>query len=138
MTQENTEEARNKALVQAAFDSWRDGTGSAFDLLDPDAEWTIVGSSPLSRTYKKAEFMKDVVAPFNARLASHAVPHIHGIYADGDTVVILYDATAIAIDGVPYSNRYAWFLQMKDGKVIKGTAFFDTRFYDALWDRVKI
>jgi ketosteroid isomerase-like protein len=136
MTDENTEQSRNKALVKAGFERWRDGTGSAFDLLHPEAEWTIVGSSPLSKTYSKPDFMEQVVRPFNALLKSPAVPTVHGVYADGDMVIVLFDATAVAKDGLPYRNRYAWFLQMKDGQVVRGTAFFDTRDYDALWTRV--
>ena len=38
-----TVETRNKAIVAAAFDAWRSGTGSPFDLLEDDATWTIVG-----------------------------------------------------------------------------------------------
>src|ERR1700733_10853197 len=45
------ETLENKALVQASFDRWSAGTGSPFELLAPDADWTIVGSSPLSKTY---------------------------------------------------------------------------------------
>src|SRR5262249_25031202 len=36
-------EARNKEIVRAGFDAWRNGAGGLFDLLAPDARWTIVG-----------------------------------------------------------------------------------------------
>jgi ketosteroid isomerase-like protein len=134
-----TTEQSNKALVSAAFERWRNGTGSPFDLLHPDVEWTIVGSSPLSKTYYgKQQFFDLVVSPFNARLASPAVPTVHGIYADGDMVIIRYDAEALAIDGIPYLNTYTWYLQMKDKQAVKGIAFFDTRYYDALWTRITL
>lgn len=41
----------NKAIVQESFDRWKNGNGSPFELLVPEAEWIIVGSSPLSKTY---------------------------------------------------------------------------------------
>ena len=126
----------NKALVQASFDRWRNGTGSPFELLIDDAEWTIVGSSPLSKTYRKQQFLDEVIRPFNARMAEPLVPSVRGIYADGDMVVILFDAAATAKDGVPYRNTYTWYFQMKDGKVTKATAFFDTRDFDEFWARV--
>jgi uncharacterized protein len=47
-----TKEDSIKALVQASFDRWKSGTGGPFELLAPDAEWTIVGSSPLSKSYR--------------------------------------------------------------------------------------
>jgi uncharacterized protein len=52
-------EDRNKAAVQASFERWKSGTGGPFELLAADAEWTIVGSSPLSKTYcSKKEFSR--------------------------------------------------------------------------------
>jgi ketosteroid isomerase-like protein len=127
----------NKSIVLASFDRWRNGTGGLFELLAPDAEWTIAGSSPLSRTYRsRQEFLDTVIHPFNARMAKPLVPTVRGIYADGDMVIILFDAAAMAIDGVPYLNTYTWYLQMKDGYVVKVLAFFDTRELDSLWSRV--
>jgi len=44
-----SEQESSKAVVQASFDRWRDGTGGPFELLAPEAEWTIVGSVSLIR-----------------------------------------------------------------------------------------
>ena len=134
---QNQESEANKALVQASFDRWRSGTGSPFELLDPGADWTIVGSSPLSRTYAdRQSFLEQVIQPFNARMASPLVPTVRGIYADGDTVISLFDAAAIARDQIPYRNSYTWYFRMKDSKVISAIAFFDTREFDEFWNRV--
>ena len=62
---------------------------------------------------------------------------VHNIYADGDTVVIFFDASAVARDGKPYKNTYTWFLDMRDGKVVKATAFFDSIEFNDLWSRVQ-
>ena len=92
---------------------------------------------PLSKTYQsKQEFLDQVIEPFNARMAKPLVPTIRGLYADGDMVIIFFDAAATAKDGIPYHNTYTWYLQMKDGQVIKATAFFDTREFDEFWSRV--
>jgi ketosteroid isomerase-like protein len=62
---------------------------------------------------------------------------VAAIFADADMVIILFDATAAAKDGIPYRNTYTWYFQMKkEGKVIKAIAFFDTRDFDELWTRV--
>jgi uncharacterized protein len=127
----------NKAVVQASFDRWRDGTGGPFELLAPEAEWTIVGSSPLSKTYhSRRDFLDEVIHPFNARMMKPLVPTVRGIFADGDMVIILFDASATARDGVPYHNTYTWYFQMKDGRVVRAIAFFDTRDFDEFWKRV--
>ena len=36
-------EARNKELVRDRFEAWAQGTGSPFELLTDDANWTIEG-----------------------------------------------------------------------------------------------
>ena len=127
----------NKAVVQASFDAWRTGTGSPFDLLAEDATWTIVGGSVTSRTYEsRAAFLEQVIGPFNARMARGLKPAIRRLYADGDAVIVFFDADGTARDGKPYANTYAWFLDMRAGKIVKAFAFFDSVEFNDLWKRV--
>ena len=131
-------EARNKQAVQLGFDGWRDGTGNVFDLLAPDATWTIVGNSPVSRTFAdRQEFLDVVIKPFNARLSSRLVPTVRGIYADGDMVVVLFDGEGTARDGKPYRNTYSWYMQMREGRVVDVVAFFDTIEFTDFWTRIQ-
>lgn len=131
-------ETRNKQQVEAGFDAWRNGTGSIFDLLTPDAKWTIVGNAPVSRTYKnKQEFMDIVIKPFNARMSRRLVPTVRRIYTDGDTVIALFDAEGTARDGKPYRNTYTWYMRMEGGAIIDVIAFFDTIEFRDFWTRVK-
>lgn len=138
MTQSKEEtEAGNKATVQASFDAWSAGTGSPYDLLADDATWTIVGHSAASRTYDSREaFMREVIRPFNARMSVGLKPTIRDIYADGDTVIVFFDASGTARDGNPYANTYAWFLDMREGKVVEASAFFDSIAFNEFGQRV--
>lgn len=137
MSSQTETSENNKLLVRAAFDRWRAGTGDPFELLAPAADWTITGSSPLSKTYPSRQaFLDEVILPFNARIATPLVPTVRGIYADGDMVIILFDAAATARDGLPYRNSYTWYFRMKAAKVISAIAFFDTREFDEFWNRV--
>jgi uncharacterized protein len=139
LTQSNREDAasRNRAIVEASFKAWQDGTGGPFDLLEPDATWTIVGRSAAAGTYTSREaFMRDVIRPFNARMREPLKPTIRRLYSDGDAVVIFFDAQAMAKDGKPYVNTYAWFLDMRNGRVTAASAFFDSIAFDELWTRV--
>lgn len=118
--------AMNKQIVQEAFDNWARGTGSFFDLLSEDMQWTITGSTPLSKTYHgKKQFMDEVITPLNERLAIKIHPTVREIYANEDDVVVLWDGKAVAKDSRPYNMSYAWFLKMKDGKVVSVVAFLD-------------
>lgn len=48
-----------------------------------------------------------------------------------DTAIALFDAESLCVDGRAYRNTYAWFMKLKDGKLVEVTAFFDTcLFYD--------
>ncbi|GBR09732.1 nuclear transport factor 2-like protein [Gluconobacter frateurii] len=52
-------------------------------------------------------------------------------------VIVHFDGHGIANDGKPYDNSYAWFLTMRGGRVIAGTAFFDRIAFNDLWTRVR-
>lgn len=140
MTTSNTPadlQARNKALVEASFAAWWDGRGSPFDLLADDVSWTIVGNSDASKVYPSRDaFMSEVIRPFNARMSQGLRPTIRSIHADGDSVVIFFDASGVARDGKTYANTYAWFWEMHDGKVVEAHAFFDSIVFNDLWRRV--
>jgi ketosteroid isomerase-like protein len=131
-------EARNKQIVQTGFDKWKAGRGGVFDLLAPDAKWTITGNSPVSKTYQsKQEFIDEVINPFNARMSKRFAPTtIRGIYADGDMVIAFFDGAGTALDGKPYENTYTWYLRMKDGKIVDVVAFFDTIEFTDFWTRI--
>ena len=131
-------ETRNKAAVQSGFDAWSSGTGSPYDLLADDASWTIVGHSAASKTYPSKEaFISEVIRPFNARMKVGLKPTIRNMYAEGDTVIVFFDASGTARDGKPYANTYAWFLDLRDGKIVKAFAFFDSVVFNEFWARVK-
>ena len=81
--------------------------------------------------------MREVIRPFNARMSVGLKPTtIRGVHADGDTVVIFFDASGTARDGKPYANTYAWFFEMKDGRVVKASAFFDSAEFNDFRQRV--
>ncbi len=128
---------QNKAAVEAKFEDWKAGTGNPFELLADEASWTIEGNSVASRTYAtKEDFLREVIRPFNARMSVGIKPDVRSITAEGDRVVILFDAAGTARDGKPYVNSYAWFFQMNQGRVVKANAFFDAIAFDDLWERV--
>jgi uncharacterized protein len=134
---ETSRQARNKAIVREGFDAWMQGKGSPLELLAEDATWTIEGNSVAAKTYPSREaFMREVIRPFNARMRVGLKPTIRSICAEGDTVVIFFDGEATARDGMPYKNTYFWLFEMRDGKVVKASALFDSLVFNDLWSRV--
>jgi uncharacterized protein len=131
----------NKELIRTAFDQWAAGTGGPFGVLADDATWTIVGNSPVSRTYhSRQEFLDVVIDPFNARMSERLVPSVRHVFADGDWVIVLFDAHATARDGKPYDNTYTWHMRLDgngdDTRIVEVVAFFDTIEFTDFWNRV--
>jgi uncharacterized protein len=131
----------NRDAMRRAFEAWQDGTGAIADVFAPDMVWRIEGHSAASREYgSKAEFIEEVLAPFGARFAEgerFRPVTIRSVHADGDTVIVLWDGRGVANDGRPYENTYAWFMRMRDGLVVDGTAFYDSVSFNDLWSRVQ-
>jgi uncharacterized protein len=128
----------NREKAEKAFRDWKDGTGSFTDLLADDVQWTIVGRSQTSKSFNsKEQFIGEVLRPFGARFSQPFRPvAVRGIYADGDTVVVLWDGVGTRLDGKPYENTYAWFMMFRDGLVVEATAFFDSIAFSELWSEV--
>jgi ketosteroid isomerase-like protein len=105
-----------------------------------DLVWRIEGHSAVSKEYNgKQDFIDGVLAPFGARFSASEPfrpTRIRSIYADEDTVIVLWDGRGIATDGKAYENTYAFFMQMRDGKVIDVTALFDSISFNDLGERV--
>ena len=129
--------AHNKQVVEQAFAKWAQGQGTLYDLLAPDAQWTLTGSSPLSKTYtSKQEFIDATVTPLFKRLATPFVPRLRQLYAEGDVVVATFDGASTANDGQPYRNSYCLLMTLKDGRISKTVAFLDLLAYMDLLRRV--
>jgi len=108
-------------------------------LLSDGIEWTITGTSPISKTYtSRKQFLDEVVAPLSARLSKQITPQVRALYADGDTVIALWDGTAVAKDGKPYNNTYSWYMTLKNDRIVKAIAFFDTLELADIWERIPI
>ena len=131
----------NREIIRQAFEAWRQGTSPITDVFAPGMVWRIEGHSAAAREYRGTQqFVDEVLAPFGARFAGgepFRPVTIRGVYADGDTVVVIWDGRGVANDGRPYENSYAWIMKLDNGKVVDGTAFFDSISFDDLWSRVQ-
>ncbi|OED00744.1 nuclear transport factor 2 family protein [Rhizobium sp. YK2] len=128
-------EQRSEAIVEAPFEKWREGTYVFAELLAPDVVWTIHGSGPVAGIYRnQKDFIEQASRPLTSRLATPIVPEVHNIFADGDTIIIRFDATATTTSGAPYRNQFVWILKMRDGLVVNAEAFLDLVAYQQVVD----
>jgi ketosteroid isomerase-like protein len=142
MARPSDETEANRETIREAFEAWMEGSRPIADVFAPELTWRIEGHSVASKEYaSRQEFLDEVLVPFGARFASSSAPfrptRIRSIHADADTVIVLWEGTGVANDGERYENVYAWFLRMADGKVVDGTAFYDSISFNDLWARVR-
>jgi ketosteroid isomerase-like protein len=127
----------NREIVTDAFDAWSRGEAYVSGIFAEGMTWEIVGRSAVAGRYTSAQqFSDEVLRPFGARFRPDAPfrpVSIRAVHADGDTVVVVWDGEGTTTAGTTYRNTYAWFLTLRDGEVVDGTAFFDSLAFDELW-----
>ncbi len=131
----------NRRTIREAFEAWEKGTSPITDVFAPEMTWRLEGHSAASKEYGSTQqFVDEVLAPFGARFAAgepFRPSRIRSIHTDGDTVVVVWDGRGVANDGKPYENSYAWIMRMENGRVVDGTAFYDSISFNDLWARVQ-
>src|SRR5262249_10870999 len=114
----------NRQIVADAFAAWAAGTGYVASIFAPDMRWEIVGRSAASKRYGSTQqFVDEVLHPFGARFSADRPFRpvtIRAVYADDaqNTVAVVWDGEGTTTAGTAYRNTYAWFLTLRDGKVV--------------------
>ena len=125
-------EDKRKDFIKKAFIAWEQGAGSPFSLLSDNTTWEVLGSTKHSRLYTIPQLKTQVIDPFNARLVGPLKPTFMDIFQDGDTIIILFEATGTMITGETYNNTYTWFFSMDGNKVINVKAVLDMTAFEYL------
>ncbi len=129
--------ADNKALIADTFAKWAEGDGNAFfRLLDDDVKWTVIGTTPVSKTYEsRAAFLEGAVQPLTGRLSGAIEPKVVNLIAEDDWVSLQWRGQGSMRSGKPYNQTYSWVMRLQDGKVVEGTAYLDTELINAVWEQ---
>jgi uncharacterized protein len=120
---------QNKAAVAAIFSETAKGNGRPFvDALAEDVRWTIIGSTPWSRTYVgRSSVINDLLRPLGKQLGGPSIIRAHQLIAEGDHVVVQATGHNSTVSGRPYENRYCWVIRMQNGKMIELVEYADTQ-----------
>jgi uncharacterized protein len=130
----------NREIVAAAFAAWMAGTGYVTSIFADDMTWEITGRSAVSRKFASTrEFVDEVLRPFGERFSADDPFRpiaIRAIYDDEEqgTVIVVWDGRGTTSAGPVYENTYAWIMTLSGGKVIDGTALFDSIAFNELWE----
>ncbi|HKD67243.1 MAG TPA: nuclear transport factor 2 family protein [Candidatus Binataceae bacterium] len=126
--------AENKKLVRDAFEAWGRGDGRAFfKLVADDVRWTVIGHTPISRTYDSKRDFRNALGAMSEHLASELRVVMRDVIADGDKVAVEFESHAAGKNGTAYDQTYCWMLRLADGKVREVVAYLDTELVSKLF-----
>jgi hypothetical protein len=74
----------------------------------------------------REQIVRFIVDQFPRMYAQDVKVDYQGMYADGDIVVVEMTLSATLANGRPYSNKYCFIHELKDGKVVELREFMDT------------
>ncbi len=119
----------NKTILAAIFAETARGNGRPFvEALADDVRWTIIGSTPWSRTYVgKPSVINELLRPLGRQLGGASIIKANHFIAEGDEVVVQGTGHNTTVSGKKYENSYCWVIRMRDGKMSELTEYADTQ-----------
>jgi uncharacterized protein len=124
----------NKKIIREAFDAWSAGDGRPFfKLVADDVRWTVIGSTPISRTYTSKGDFRNALRAMSDHFASELKVVVRDVIADGDKVAVQFESHAAGKNGIAYDQTYCWVMRLAGGKVREVTAYLDTELLTKLF-----
>jgi uncharacterized protein len=119
----------NKQVIRDFFAALTSGDRAHFQaLLDADVAWTIIGSTPLSKTYRgHAGVEPGLLGAVRRQIDTKAGVKLDVIelIAEGDKVVARVQGTVSGKFG-PYNNTYCHVFTVRNGKITNDIEYLDT------------
>ena len=98
----------------------------AFGMLAPNANYRIIGKTPFSKTYSKADLL-NVLVPGLKQFKQPPTLTFKELIVEGTRAVALASGHGIGPTGLPYDQpHYAMVLRIEDGLVTDVVEFLDT------------
>jgi len=97
------------------------------DALAEDAQWTVIGSTGWSKTYRgKPQILSDLFAPLRRVLSPPRRSRALYMIAEGNMVAVQGQGENTTRDGRRYDNTYCWIFAFRDRRVAAVTEYADT------------
>ena len=126
----------NKQVVHEFFRAMsNDNPEGALDVLANDITWTIIGDTPVSKTFQglkdvEENLLKEIFRCINqeAGITLEVVETI----SENDKVVARVQGTVEGKHG-PYNNTYCHVFTVRDGKIVEDIEYLDTALIHKSW-----
>ncbi|KAA0018457.1 nuclear transport factor 2 family protein [Antrihabitans cavernicola] len=123
---------QTRAVIEAYIEKLRGGdVQSRKASFTPDATWTLIGSLPVSRTWRGPDEIFDgFLAAMVARLdlSKPVTQEVLTVIAGGDRAVAEWITHATALDGTPYDNAVVIVYRVIDDRIAEAREYFDTAY----------
>lgn len=96
-----------------------------FESMTDDATWTIIGTTPFSKTFDKQTLLDEMV-PELATFTEPPVMSVKEIIAEGDRAAVVASVKGVAKYGPYVQDPYCFILKIRDGKVAEIVEYLDT------------
>ena len=132
-------ETANEKLVELFIDCLnREDLDGLRPILHPDATWKPMTTSNIPGAgghhgHKGIidEFLRPVRGLFEGKDPQNV---IHSLFSKGDMVAAETHGTGKLKNGKIYDNRYAWLIEVKDGRIFAIREYMDTAFIQTIVD----
>lgn len=116
----------SRKIAQHFFDTMCSGDfEGGFAQMTPDATWSIIGTTAISKTLDKAGILAEQL-PMLMSFKEPPVIGIDEIIADGNRAVVLAHCKGVGPTGPYEQKRYAFVMRMRDGLVSEVVEYLDT------------
>ena len=109
--------AENKAVVLRFFELRFADPKAAWELVAPDATWTIPGSLPLSGTFEGRQSIFDDYLGQHTNDFETITSEVTRAIAEDDLVVVEYHARGRTLTGRDYDTIYYYIVDVLDGRI---------------------
>ena len=126
----------NKQVVREFFSAMSDGNlEGALAVLAADIVWTIIGDTPVSKTFRGLKDLEgNLVSEISRRVKLEVgiTLEVVELIGEGDKVVARVQGTCEAKHG-PYNNTYCHVFTVHDGKIVEDIEYLDTSLIHESW-----
>ena len=114
--------------LQAIFDGLANRDGTRFiDALADDVNWTIIGHTSWSGTFRgKEAVLRDLLTPLRGLLVERSRTVASRIIVDGDVAAVEARGHNLTRAGARYDNEYCFVFRFAGGRIAEVTEYSDT------------
>lgn len=119
----------NKRLIRSFYEAGNRGDmDTCLALMDDEVSWTNIGTTKYSGTFEgKQALLGDLLGPVFGQFEGGLASTIDNVVAEGEWVVVQSRGEARTTAGRPYNNTYCHVFQLREGKIVTVTEYFDTQ-----------